>query len=41
MEKYIIKECKTHGETKFVYVPSEQKYRCVKCRSEAVQKKTL
>lgn len=39
MEKYIIKQCKTHGETQFVYVPSEQKYRCVKCRSEAVQKR--
>ena len=39
MEKYIDKVCKTHGLTKYVYVPSEKHYRCVKCRSEAVQKR--
>ena len=39
MEKYILKECKTHGITDYVYVNSEQRYRCVKCRSEAVQKR--
>ncbi len=39
MEKYIIKECKHHGQTEFVYVPSEKRYRCVKCRSNAVQKR--
>ena len=39
MEKYIIKECQHHGSTKHVYVNSENRYRCVKCRSEAVQKR--
>ena len=39
MEKYIDNVCKTHGLTKYVYVPSEKRYRCVKCRSEAVQKR--
>ena len=39
MEKYIVKECKKHGLTNFVYVNSEKRYRCVKCRSEAVQKR--
>lgn len=39
MDKYIEKECKHHGVTTFIYVKSENRYRCVKCRSEAVQKK--
>lgn len=39
MEKYILKECKHHGLTEYVYVPSEKRYRCVKCRSAAVQKR--
>lgn len=39
LEKYIIKNCKHHGETKYVYINSENKYRCIKCRSEAVQRK--
>jgi 5-methylcytosine-specific restriction endonuclease McrA len=38
-DKYITKECKKHGLTKYVFVNSEQKYRCIKCRSEAVQKR--
>lgn len=38
-EKYITKECKCHGLTNYVYVKSEDKYRCVKCRSAAVQKR--
>ena len=38
-EKYIQKECKHHGLTNYVYVPSEKKYRCVKCRSEAVKRR--
>ena len=38
-EKYINKECKYHGLTNYVYVKSEDKYRCVKCRSAAVQKR--
>ena len=38
-EKYILKECKHHGLTEYVYVKSENKYRCVKCRSAAVQKR--
>ena len=38
-EKYIVKECKYHGFTEYVYVKSENKYRCVKCRSAAVQKR--
>lgn len=39
MEKYILKECKHHGLTDYVYVNSEKRYRCIKCRSEAVQKR--
>ena len=39
MEKYVLKECKHHGLTEYVYVNSEQKYRCVKCRCAAVQKR--
>ena len=39
MEKYVLKECKHHGLTNYVYVNSENRYRCVKCRSEAVQKR--
>jgi hypothetical protein len=39
MEKYVIKECKYHGMTDYVYVPSEKRYRCVKCRSNSVQKR--
>ena len=39
MEKYITKHCKHHGLTDYVYVQSEKRYRCVKCRSAAVQKR--
>ena len=39
MEKYIEKECIHHGLTKYIYVVCEKRYRCVKCRSEAVQKR--
>ena len=39
MDKYITKECKHHGLTNYIYVESEKKYRCVKCRSAAVQKR--
>lgn len=39
MEKYIEKECKHHGLTQYVYVESEKRYRCVRCRSEATQKR--
>ena len=38
-EKYIQKQCKWHGLTDYVYVKSGKRYRCVKCRSEAVQKR--
>jgi hypothetical protein len=38
-EKYIIRGCKHHGLTNFIYVPSEDKYRCVKCKSAAIQKR--
>lgn len=38
-KKYITKECRYHGLTNYVYVNSEQRYRCVKCRSEATQKR--
>ena len=38
-DKYITKECKKHGLTEYIFVNIEQKYRCVKCRSEAVQKR--
>ena len=39
MEKYIEKVCAHHGLTKYIYVVCEKRYRCVKCRSEAVQKR--
>ena len=39
MEKYIERECSKHGLTKYIYVKSSKKYVCVKCRSEAVQRK--
>lgn len=39
MEKYVLKYCKHHGLTEYVYVESAKRYRCVKCRSEAVQKR--
>ena len=39
MNKYIQKECIHHGLTQFVYVNSEKRYRCIKCRSESVQKR--
>lgn len=38
-EKYVIKECKHHGLTKYIYVPSANRYKCSKCQSEAVQKR--
>lgn len=38
-EKYIKRECKHHGLTTYRYVNSSKKYRCVKCLSEAVQKR--
>ena len=38
-EKYIQKQCKWHVLTDYVYVKSDKRYRCVKCRSEAVQKR--
>lgn len=41
MEKYINKQCKTHGETQYIYEKASNRYRCVKCRSEAVQKRRL
>ena len=37
-EKYIEKECKIHGLTKQVLL-SNNKYTCVKCRSNRVSKK--
>lgn len=39
MEKYIEKYCNHHGLTKYIYVESEKRYRCVKCRSESVKKR--
>lgn len=39
MDKYIKKECKHHGLTDYVYVVSENRYRCVKCRSQSVKKR--
>ena len=38
-DKYIKKECKKHGLTDYVYVKSENRYRCVKCRCEAVKRR--
>lgn len=39
MEKYVIKNCKKHGDTKYIFVESASRYRCSKCLSEAVQKR--
>ena len=36
--KYIMKECKTHGETEFV-LEGRGYYRCKRCRSNGVQKR--
>jgi 5-methylcytosine-specific restriction endonuclease McrA len=38
-DKYIKKECKKHGLTDYIYVKSEDRYRCVKCRCEAVKRR--
>lgn len=38
-DKYIKKECKKHGLTDYIYVKSENRYRCVKCRCEAVKRR--
>lgn len=38
MEKYITKECNTHGLVEFV-LEGRGYYRCKKCRSEQVQKR--
>lgn len=38
-EKYIEKECKIHGLTQHVFCISENRYRCKKCRVDAVQKR--
>jgi predicted nucleic acid-binding Zn ribbon protein len=37
-EKYIIKNCKHHGETKFI-LENRGYYRCTKCRMDAVSRK--
>jgi hypothetical protein len=37
-EKYVIKECKHHGETDFV-LEGRDAYRCKKCRSNSVTKR--
>jgi 5-methylcytosine-specific restriction endonuclease McrA len=37
--KYFEAECKIHGYTKFIRIKSENRVRCVKCRSVAVQKR--
>lgn len=34
--KYITKECKRHGEVKYVLEPSRNSYRCTKCRADRV-----
>lgn len=36
---HVIRYCKHHGETNFVFESSTKYYRCKKCRSEAVSKK--
>ena len=38
MEKIVIKACKKHGETKFA-LRKDGRYRCLKCASEAVQRR--
>lgn len=35
--KHIIKECKHHGEVKYVLEPSRNAYRCTKCRQDRVK----
>jgi hypothetical protein len=39
MEKYKLITCKKHGCTEYCYVESTKSYRCVKCRSENVQRR--
>jgi hypothetical protein len=39
MEKYKLSDCKKHGNTSHCFVTSENVYRCVKCRSENVQRR--
>jgi hypothetical protein len=38
MDKYIVKTCKHHGETKFI-LEGRGYYRCTKCRMDAVNRK--
>lgn len=38
-EKYIERECKIHGLTQHIFYISENRYRCKKCRVDAVQKR--
>jgi hypothetical protein len=37
-EKYVIKECKHHGETEYI-LEARGAYRCKKCRSNSVTKR--
>jgi len=39
MEKVILKECSKHSLTEFTWRQCENRYRCRKCSSEAVQKR--
>ena len=34
-----LRECKNHGETKFIYRASEDRWRCKKCAVDAVQRR--
>ena len=34
-----IRTCKVHGETEFVYYGGSKRWRCLKCQSEATQKR--
>lgn len=34
-----IKICKHHGETEFAFYPSQNRWKCLKCQSEATQKR--
>src|ERR1035437_10872457 len=37
-EKYMLSECKVHGETNFIRSDITGNYKCVKCRSERTMK---
>lgn len=39
MENREIRFCKHHGETEFAFYPNQNRWRCLKCQTEATQKR--